>query len=53
VVLMPQIERSFQPLNAFGCWDYWGYDGEGYATRDGAQMRALRLMVAVLMGEPD
>lgn len=53
VVLMPQIERSFQPLNAFGCWDFWGYDGADYATRDGAQLRALRLMVAALLGEKD
>ena len=51
VLLFPQIEKSLQPLNAFGCWDWWGYDGDDYATRDGRQVRAVRAMVADLLGE--
>jgi poly(3-hydroxybutyrate) depolymerase len=51
VLLFPQIEKSLQPLNAFGCWDWWGYEGEDYATRDGRQIRAVRAMVANLLGE--
>jgi poly(3-hydroxybutyrate) depolymerase len=51
VLLFPQIEKSLQPLNALGCWDWWGYDGEDYATRDGRQIRAVRAMVADLLGE--
>jgi len=51
VLLFPQIEKSLQPLNAFGCWDWWGYEGEDYATRDGRQIRAVRAMVADLLGE--
>jgi poly(3-hydroxybutyrate) depolymerase len=51
VLLFPQIEKSFQPLNAFGCWDWWGYEGEDYATRSGRQVRAVRAMVADLLGE--
>jgi len=51
VLLFPQIEPSFQPLNAFGCWDWWGYEDENYAARDGRQLRAVRAMVADLLGE--
>jgi len=51
VVLFPQIEKSLHPLNAFGCWDWWGYEGEDYATRDGRQVRAVRAMIADLLGE--
>jgi poly(3-hydroxybutyrate) depolymerase len=51
VLLFPQIDKSLQPLNAFGCWDWWGYEGEDYATRDGRQIRAVRAMIADLLGE--
>jgi poly(3-hydroxybutyrate) depolymerase len=51
VLLFPQVEKSLQPLNAFGCWDWWGYEGADYATRDGRQIRAVRAMVADLLGE--
>jgi poly(3-hydroxybutyrate) depolymerase len=51
VLLFPQIEPGFQPLNPYGCWDWWGYEGEGYATRNGAQLAAVRAMVADLMGD--
>lgn len=51
VLLFPQVEKSLQPLNAFGCWDWWGYEGEDYATRDGRQVRAVRAMIADLLGE--
>ena len=29
VVLFPQIEPSYQPLNPNGCWDWWGYERRG------------------------
>ena len=51
VLLFPQVEKSLQPLNAFGCWDWWGYEGDDYATRDGRQVRAVRSMIADLLGE--
>lgn len=40
-VLYPQARASFAPLNPKGCWDWWGYTGEAYDTRDGAQLRWL------------
>jgi poly(3-hydroxybutyrate) depolymerase len=52
VLLFPQIEPSFQPLNPNGCWDWWGYEGEAYATQSGPQVRAVRSMIADLLGEP-
>ena len=51
VLLFPQAEPSFQPLNPMGCWDWWGYEGQDYATRSGPQQRAVRAMVADLLGE--
>jgi poly(3-hydroxybutyrate) depolymerase len=56
VVLYPQTVRRYGLawgsfrwlLNPKGCWDWWGYSGENYHTRDGAQMRAVRAMIETL-----
>ena len=49
VVLYPQVRATpLAPVNPLGCWDWWGYSGSAYATRDGAQIRALRSMVDAL-----
>lgn len=53
IVLYPQTRpRSGFALwswrwvyNPKGCWDWWGYSGAGYATREGGQMRALHAML--------
>jgi len=50
VVLFPQAEPSFQPLNPNGCWDWWGYGGAEYATQAGPQIAAVKAMVDDLMG---
>jgi poly(3-hydroxybutyrate) depolymerase len=50
VVLFPQIEPSYQPLNPNGCWDWWGYSGEAYATQSGSQIAAVKAMVDDLLG---
>jgi poly(3-hydroxybutyrate) depolymerase len=50
VVLFPQVEPSFQPLNPNGCWDWWGYGSDAYATRRGPQVMAIRAMVDDLLG---
>lgn len=49
VVVYPQIKKSRLPLNPAGCWDWWGYDGENYATREGRQVRALHHIVMSLI----
>jgi poly(3-hydroxybutyrate) depolymerase len=46
VVLYPQaIKRYWGTYNPRGCWDWWGYTGAQYATKDGAQIRAVRAML--------
>jgi poly(3-hydroxybutyrate) depolymerase len=41
VVLYPQTRASFAPLNPQACWDWWGYTGSDYDTRQGVQLRLL------------
>jgi len=56
IVLYPQtVQRyglafgSFRwQFNPKGCWDWWGYTGADYHTRDGVQMRAIRAMIETL-----
>lgn len=31
--------------NPKGCWDWWGYSGADYATKSGAQLRAVKAML--------
>lgn len=40
-VLYPQTRASFAPLNPQACWDWWGYSGTNYDTRQGVQLRWL------------
>jgi hypothetical protein len=44
------VEPSFQPLNPNGCWDWWGYTGDTYATQAGPQMAAVKAMIEDLLG---
>lgn len=49
VVLYPQTRASFAPLNPNACWDWWGYTGADYDTREGAQIQWVgRLLDAAL-----
>lgn len=49
VVLYPQVARSlFWPFNPKGCWDWWGYSGSQYATRNGLQLAAVQRMLRAL-----
>jgi hypothetical protein len=48
VVLYPQATEAAG--NPRACWDFWGYSGDGWRTRQGIQMRALRSMVGRLIG---
>lgn len=49
VVLYPQAAKSLVwPFNPKGCWDWWGYSGANYATRDGLQLRAVHRMLRAL-----
>ena len=49
VVLYPQAAQSLiWPFNPRGCWDWWGYSGADYATRDGAQLATVHRMLGAL-----
>lgn len=43
IVLMPQAASSTS--NPYGCWDWWGYTGSEYLTREGPQILAVRRML--------
>ena len=44
VILYPQAV-SIPFRNPNGCWDWWGYTGTDYATKNAVQIRTLRAMV--------
>lgn len=48
IVLFPEVSTG--ALNPQGCWDWWGYTGRQYLTRDAAQIRAVRAMLDRLAG---
>ncbi len=53
LILYPQTTPRYGPAwgsttwisNPFACWDWWGYSGPDYATRDGRQIKAVRTML--------
>jgi hypothetical protein len=47
IVLYPQAAASYSVFlfNPRGCWDWWGYTGANYHTREGAQIRAVKAML--------
>ncbi|MGF1619288.1 MAG: poly(3-hydroxybutyrate) depolymerase [Rhodomicrobiaceae bacterium] len=50
VLLFPQAVSS--TLNPNGCWDWWGYTGRDFLTRDAPQIRAVRQMLDRLAQRP-
>lgn len=60
VVLYPQataITRRFLGFqipwpNPEGCWDWWGYTGDDYATKTAPQIAAIEKMIARLATSP-
>ena len=59
IVLYPQVRPSepsfvawWLPYNPRGCWDWWGYTGTDYATRNAAQIATIVAMVARLGEKP-
>ncbi len=44
IILYPQAEK-IRATNPYGCWDWYGYTGKNYATRNGPQMIALKMMI--------
>ena len=51
LVLYPQVASSkIAPMNPYGCWDWWGYTNEDYATKDGPQIKVIKAMLDALAG---
>lgn len=48
VVLFPQAASS--ALNPETCWDWWGYTGLGYLTKEAPQIKAVFAMLSHLGG---
>jgi hypothetical protein len=46
IILFPQVADS--PINPQGCWDWWGYTGPQYLTRDAPQIAAVNRMLDAL-----
>lgn len=46
IVLFPQA--SVSAVNPQGCWDWWGYTGANYLTRDAVQIRIVYKMLETL-----
>ena len=46
IVLFPQTKTS--ALNPQGCWDWWGYTGRNFLTKEAPQIRAVRRMLVAL-----
>jgi len=52
IILYPQVDSSkIAPMNPMGCWDWWGYTGDNYATRSGEQITVVKATLDALAGE--
>ncbi len=51
LVLYPQVASSkLAPLNPMGCWDWWGYTEDSYATKAGPQIKVIKATMDALAG---
>jgi hypothetical protein len=51
VILFPPVSANLV-LNPKGCWDWWGYTGEDYLTKDAPQIAAIWKMAERLAERP-
>ena len=52
IILYPQVDSSkIAPMNPMGCWDWWGYTGDEYATRAGEQIVVVKNLLDALAGK--
>lgn len=50
VVVYPQTQSSYVPLNPKACWDWWGYGGADYDLKTGGQIRFVASLLDRLAG---
>jgi hypothetical protein len=56
IVLYPQARSRYglalgawkYIMNPKGCWDWWGYSGADYHTKEGVQIKAVAAMIEQL-----
>lgn len=46
-VLFPNVKSS--PKNPMGCWDWWGYTGQKFLTKDAPQISGLMAMAKFVL----
>lgn len=49
IILYPQASTSLVPNNPNACFDWWGYGGANYCTKNGEQVKAVKDMMDQLM----
>jgi poly(3-hydroxybutyrate) depolymerase len=47
VILYPQAKKM-KMTNPQGCWDWWGYTGSDYHTKNGSQLKVVKRIVEAL-----
>jgi len=50
LILYPQAKIT--DLNPKGCWDWWGYTGADYATKDAVQIATVKKMLDYISSTP-
>ncbi len=50
IILYPQVATTMS--NPQGCWDWWGYTGNNYLTRNAPQIVTVRHMLDALQTRP-
>ncbi|MEC9367146.1 MAG: poly(3-hydroxybutyrate) depolymerase [Pseudomonadota bacterium] len=50
ILLFPQVKSSI--YNPRGCWDWWGYTGRDFLSREAPQIKAVRAMLDRLAAKP-
>lgn len=45
VVVYPQVDVDEWLGNPRGCWDWWGYSGVNFATKDGQQISSIKKII--------
>jgi hypothetical protein len=50
IVLFPQVATTMS--NPQGCWDWWGYTGHDYLTREAPQIKSVLHMLEALQQGP-
>ncbi len=48
IILYPQV-ANIPKLNTAACWDWWGYEGNDFHTKNGPQIQAITAMITRLV----